>query len=178
MSPLRRGLLIAGLGGLAAGAGVLAHLWRLGAFDPATEPEVGDAILGHRFQQLDGSQQSLTHLRGAVLIVNFWATWCTPCREEIPLFVRLQQEYAGKNLHFVGISIDQADKVAAFAKEFQINYPLVIAGMEGVELSRRAGNKAGVLPYTVVLDRQGRLATSLLGKVDEPRIRAAINPLI
>lgn len=178
MSPLRRGLLIAGLGGLAAGAGVLAHLWRLGVLGTATEPEVGDAILGHRFQQLDGRQQTLEHLRGGVLVVNFWATWCTPCREEIPLFVRLQQEYAAKNLHFVGISIDQADKVSGFAKEFGINYPLVIAGMEGVELSRRAGNKAGVLPYTVLLDRKGRLAVTLLGGVDEARLRAAINPLI
>lgn len=178
MSPLRRGLLIAGLGGIAAGAGVIAHLWRLGALGSASEPDIGDVILRHRFQQLDGSQQTLEHLRGGVLIVNFWATWCTPCREEIPLFVRLQQEYAVKNLHFVGISIDQTDKVSAFAKEFRINYPLVIAGMEGVELSRRAGNQAGVLPYTVLLDRQGRLATSLLGGVDEARLRAAINPLI
>jgi thiol-disulfide isomerase/thioredoxin len=178
MSPLRRGLLIAGLGGLAAGAGVLAHLWRLGVVSSAVVPEVGDTILSHRFQQLDGSQQTLEHLRGAVLVVNFWATWCAPCREEIPVFVRLQQEYAAKNLHFVGISIDQADKVSEFAREFRINYPLVIAGMDGVELSRRAGNKAGVLPYTALLDRKGRLAGTLLGGVDEVRLRAAINPLI
>lgn len=178
MTPLRRGLLVAGLGVLALGGGVITQLWRLGVLGGDAEATAGEAILAHRYQGLDGQPAQLDQLRGQVLIVNFWATWCEPCREEIPMFIRLRREYAGKNVEFVGISIDQASKVIDFAKEFRIDYPLVLAGIEAVELSRLAGNKAGVLPYTVILDRKGRLAGRLLGKVTEQDLRQSINPLI
>jgi thiol-disulfide isomerase/thioredoxin len=170
--------MFAGLGVLALGGGVGAHLWRLGVIGGDADAAAGEAILTHRYQGLDGKPAVLDGLRGQVLIVNFWATWCEPCREEIPLFIRLRREYAGKRVEFVGISIDQAVKVIEFAKDFQIDYPLVLAGMEAVELSRRAGNKAGVLPFTVILDRNGRLAGQLLGKVTEDALRQSINLLI
>jgi thiol-disulfide isomerase/thioredoxin len=175
---LRRGLLLAGLGTLALGGGVSVQLWRLGLIGGDADAAAGAAILTHRYQGLDGGPAGLDHLRGQVLIVNFWATWCEPCREEIPLFIRLRREYAIKKVEFVGISIDQAAKVAEFAKAYRIDYPLVLAGIEAIELSRRAGNKAGVLPYTVLLDRRGRLAGRLLGQVTEAGLREAINPLI
>ncbi len=177
MSPLRRGLLLAGIGGLAAGAGYLSHLLRIGRLD-GVAPESGENILTSRLAGLDGTPQNLSAYRGRVLIVNYWATWCAPCREEIPLFVRLQQEYAAKSIQFVGIAIDQADKVRVFADEFKINYPLLIGGVDALELSRQAGNKAGVLPFTVVLDRAGRIAGTLVGGISEARMREVLRPLL
>jgi thiol-disulfide isomerase/thioredoxin len=178
MTPIRRALLMAGVGGVAAAAGYFANAWRLGVAGPAAEGDVPTAILGSTLLTLDGKPQTLAGLRGRVLVINYWATWCAPCREEIPLFVRLQQEYATKNVQFVGIAVDQADKVRDFAKEFKINYPLLIAGLDAVELSRKAGNKAGVLPYTLVLDRSGKIAASLVGGISEARMREQLTLLL
>lgn len=178
MSPGRRALLFAAAGGVAATAGYFANLWRIGRLGSAPADNAAAEILRSRLTTLDGTQQSLTGYRGKVLIINYWATWCAPCREEIPLFVRLQRDYVDKNVQFIGIAVDQVDKVRDFAREFQINYPLLIAGMEAVELSRQAGNKAGVLPYTLVLDRSGRIAVSLVGVISEARMRAVLAPLV
>ncbi|MGA0023385.1 MAG: TlpA family protein disulfide reductase, partial [Burkholderiales bacterium] len=136
------------------------------------------AILDGPLQTLDGATQNLSGFRGRILVINYWATWCAPCREEIPLFVRLQQEYGTKGVQFVGIAIDQPDKVRDFAREFRINYPLLIAGIDAMELSRKAGNKAGVLPYTLVLSRPGNIAASLVGGISEMRMRAQLDPLL
>ena len=180
MTPVRRALLMAGIGGVAVAAGYFANAWRIGAVGPGpgAESDVATAILGSTLQSLDGTPQTLAGLRGKILVINYWATWCAPCREEIPLFVRLQQEWEAKGVQFVGIAVDQADKVRDFAQEFKINYPLLIAGIDAIELSRQAGNKAGVLPYTLVLDRTGKIAASLVGSISEARMRAQLTPLM
>lgn len=178
MTPVRRALLLAGVGGMAVTAGYLANLWRIGGLGPVPAADAAAAILGSRLTTLDGAEQTLAGFHGRVLVINYWATWCAPCREEIPLFVRFQREYADKGVQFVGIAVDQADKVRDFGKEFQINYPLLIAGMEAVDLSRQAGNTAGVLPYTLMLDRSGRIAASLVGGISEERLRAELARLL
>ncbi len=179
MTPVRRALLMAGIGSVAAAAGYFANAWRVGALGPvAAEADIAATILGSTLNTLDGKPQTLAGWRGRILVINYWATWCAPCREEIPLFVRLQREYASKNVQFIGIAVDQADKVREFAREFKVDYPLLIAGLEAVELSRKAGNKAGVLPYTLVLDRSGKIAASLVGGISEARMRAQLDPLL
>lgn len=171
MTPLRRNLLVAGIGILAAAGGVATHLFRIGRLGGNPSPDIGEAILSGRLSDLDGAPRTLTEFRGRILVVNYWATWCAPCREEIPMFVRLQHEFADKNVQFIGIAIDQADKVREFAREIKISYPLLIGGMDALELSRQAGNKAGVLPFTLVIDRSGRLAAGLVGGLTEARMR-------
>jgi thiol-disulfide isomerase/thioredoxin len=171
-------LLVAGVGGIAVAAGYGANLWRIGALGPAPAPDVVAAILDSRLHTLDGAVQTLSKFRGQVLVINYWATWCAPCREEIPVFIKLQKEFTGNGVQFIGIAVDQADKVRDFAQEFGINYPLLIAGMDAVELSRQAGNKAGVLPYTLVLDRSGTIAASLVGGISEVRMREQLTPLL
>lgn len=179
MTPVRRALLLAGIGGAAAAAGYFANAWRIGAMGSSSaSKDVAAAILGSALQTLDGQAQTLDVWRGRVLAINYWATWCAPCREEIPLFVSLQREYAGKGLQFIGIAIDQPDKVRDFAREFKINYPLLIGGLDAVELSRQAGNKAGVLPYTLLLDRSGKVAASLVGTLTEAKMREYLAPLL
>jgi thiol-disulfide isomerase/thioredoxin len=177
VTPLRRALLVAGLGGMAIAAGYFTHLWRIGALGPVSADSAA-AILSSKLTTLDGRVQNLTRFRGQVLIINYWATWCAPCREEIPMFVRLQDEYAAKGVQFIGIAIDQADKVRDFSREYQINYPLLLAGVEAIDLSRQAGNTARVLPYTLVLDRDGKIAARLVGNLSEARMRKALTPLL
>lgn len=174
MNPLRRNLLVAGIGGLAATAGVVTHLVRLGRLGDSAAPGIGEMILSSRLSDLDGAPRTLAEFRGSILVVNYWATWCAPCREEIPMFVRLQDEFADKSVQFVGIAIDQADKVREFARETKISYPLMLGGMDALDLSRQAGNTAGVLPYTLVLGRNGQVAASLIGGLTEQRMRAVL----
>jgi thiol-disulfide isomerase/thioredoxin len=116
--------------------------------------------------------------RGKVIVVNFWATWCAPCREEIPMFVKLQEKYGSRGLQFVGIAIDQPAKVRPFASEFGMNFPVLIGGAEAIELTRTLGNKASVLPYTVILTRDGRIAATEMGAVKEERFESFLASLL
>jgi thiol-disulfide isomerase/thioredoxin len=173
-------VLFAVVAGLSAAAGVSYHLWSRGSgAGPAMAPDaVVERVLSARVTDVKGGTQSLEQWRGRVLVVNYWATWCAPCREEIPGFVRLQERYGSRGLQFVGIAIDQPDKVAEFASEFRINYPLLLGGLETIELLRQAGNRAGVLPYTLVIDRKGNLVGREQGGLKEASLERIIQPLL
>lgn len=93
------------------------------------------------------------------------------------MFVRLQEKYRDRGLQFVGIAIDQRKPVERFAQEFRINYPLLIGRIDAVELSRRAGNRAGGLPFTIVLDRRGRVAGAVLGELKERKLEGMLASL-
>jgi len=159
----------------AAMGGAAYYLWSRSAESPRVAAE---RVYGARLADLKGGLQSIAQWRGQVLVVNFWATWCAPCREEIPVFVWLQERYGSRGLQFVGIAIDQQDKVAEFAREFRINYPLLIGGPDTMELMREAGNSAGVLPYTLVIDRKGNLVSRESGGLKEAKLLDIIAPLL
>lgn len=164
----------------AAAGGAAYHLWSgsSGADQTRDSKAAVERIYAARLPDLKGGAQPLAQWRGQVLVVNFWATWCAPCREEIPGFVRLQKRYGARGLTFVGIAIDQPDKVAGFAREFQINYPLLVGGMETLELLREVGNRAGVLPYTLVIDRRGNLVSREPGGLKEAKLEGLLLPLL
>jgi thiol-disulfide isomerase/thioredoxin len=168
---VRRYLPFAGIGLLAALAG--GSLWLAGRNAVPPPIEAGPveatpaAIYTARFSDAGGAPRTLAQYAGKVLVVNFWATWCTPCREEMPAFVKLQSRWQGRGVQFVGLAQDDPAKVAAFARELGINYPLWTGGGEVMELSRRLGNRLGVLPHTVVLDPQGHVIVSRIGKFEE-----------
>ena len=111
----------------------------------------------------DGHEQALAQWRGKVLVINFWATWCAPCREEMPQFVATQARDGAKGVQFVGIAVDDVDKVRVFAREIGLNYPTLIGGYGAIELSRTLGNDLAALPFTIVLDREGRVVHTQLG---------------
>jgi thiol-disulfide isomerase/thioredoxin len=129
-------------------------------------------------RDVGGAPHTLDQWRGKVLVVNFWATWCAPCREEIPLFVKLQREYGERGLQFVGIAIDEPGKVQPFAQEFGINYPVMVGGLDTAEWSRRLGNGAGALPYTLIIGRDGVVRATLLGAMKEGALRPYIDTLL
>ena len=146
-----------------------------GAADPTLD---GASLLALALPDAGGREQPLGQWKGKVLIVNFWATWCAPCREEMPQFVKAQQEFGARGLQFVGIAIDQPDKVQQFAAEINLNYPALMGGYGAIELSRTLGNRVGALPFTVVLDRSGRIVHTHLGPVKQGQLDAYIAQLL
>jgi thiol-disulfide isomerase/thioredoxin len=130
----------------------------------------GEAVLATVLPDLDGRETPLAQWRGKVLIVNFWATWCAPCREEMPQFVAVQSRDGAKGVQFVGIAVDQVDKVRDYVKEVRINYPVLIGGFGAIELSKALGNELAALPFTVVVDRAGSVIHTQLGPVNAAQL--------
>ena len=169
-------LLVAAVAVLSGAAGFAYNAWR-------TAPEGGvagasAALLSTRLPDLGGETQSLEQWRGKVLVVNFWATWCAPCREEIPVFVKLQDKYGARGLQFVGIAIDQAEKVRPYAAELKMNFPVLLGAVDAVELTRSLGNRTGALPFTVILGRDGQIAARHTGMLKEDRLEALLSSLL
>jgi thiol-disulfide isomerase/thioredoxin len=136
------------------------------------------SLFGVALPDTKGREQSIGQWKGKLLVVNFWATWCVPCREEMPEFVRAQQEFGQRGLQFVGIAIDDAAKVEAFAAELGLNYPALIGGYGAIELSRSFGNRLGALPFTIIVDRAGRINYTQLGPIKEAQLRTIIGQLL
>jgi peroxiredoxin len=141
-------------------------------------PADAETLLALSLPDAAGKEQSMGQWRGKVVVVNFWATWCAPCREEMPEFVRAQTEFGARGLQFVGIAVDQADKVDQFAKELGLNYPTLIGGYGAVELSKTLGNRLAALPFTIIVDRQGRVAHTQLGPLKPDQLRAIVGKLL
>ena len=169
MSPRRREALILGaVGAAAAGAGLFAGALFLQSGSGAS------ALLSAAYPDVAGRERRLVEWKGRVLVCNFWATWCAPCREEMPMLSKLRDEYAAKGVEFVGIGIDSAAKIRDFLKDYPVSYPLLVAGAEAIDLMRALGNSAGALPFTVVLDRAGAVAYRRLGLLAREDLEKAL----
>ena len=173
MTPRRRDALIVGAVALAAaGAGGVAGALFLQSRSGAA------ALLSATYPDLSGRSRRLLEWQGRPLLVNFWATWCAPCREEMPMLSDLRQKYAAKGVEFVGIGIDPAAKISEFAKSYPVSYPLLVADAGAIDLMRELGNSAGGLPFTIMLDRQGAVAYRRLGPVLRPEIEKVLNDML
>lgn len=148
--------------------------WRSGT----AQPIASDALFAARFVDAGGTMQPLAQWRGQVMVVNFWATWCPPCREEMPELSALQKKYRARGVVIVGISTDNAAKMQEFATGSPVGYPLLAADFDGVRLAESLGNTKGVLPYTVVLGRDGRVMSRHFGRVEAARLEQAITTLL
>lgn len=173
MGLARRELLaLGGVGAAAAVAGALVGALGLQSANGAA------ALLAYSFQDLGGRGTRLRDWSAPVLLCNFWATWCAPCREEIPLLVAARRQYAAKGLEIAGIGVDQPAKLRSFANDFGVDYPILVAGADSSDLMRELGNRAAALPYSVLLDRRRRITYKKLGAWErtelEREIRAAI----
>lgn len=175
----RIGLVIA-IGAAAGVAGFLAnrHLTPGDATTQAVTQETIDALFGLRLPDTDGAEQAMAQWRGKVVVVNFWATWCPPCRREIPDFSAASRALAGQPVQFVGLSIDDADKVRAFDKELDVPYPLLVASPQVLALAAGFGNKAQALPFTVIFDRDGQVRHVKLGTLNRADLEGRIRALL
>ncbi|MCU0805671.1 MAG: TlpA family protein disulfide reductase [Burkholderiales bacterium] len=140
----------------------------------ASPREATQALAKAAFRDLKGAPVSLADWKGQVVVLNFWATWCPPCREEMPALMRYQQRYAPNGIQVVGIALDEPDKVRAFGEELKVNYPLLLGGTELFKLMTQLGNRAGALPFTVIVDRQGNFAAAHLGALTEAQLEKLV----
>ncbi|MCX7218555.1 MAG: TlpA disulfide reductase family protein [Burkholderiales bacterium] len=124
-----------------------------------------------------GAPQKLSQWQGKILVVNFWATWCAPCVQEMPELSTLQTELGKNNVQLLGLGIDSPSNIKDFAKKYAITYPLFSAGMEGTEISCLLGNQAGGLPFTLLISTDGNIIKTYLGRLKMDELRADISKI-
>ena len=136
------------------------------------------AALSAKFRDLDGNYRPLTSFGTPLILVNFWGTWCAPCREEIPILIALQKEFFSPSFTIVGVAIDSPENAANFVMEFGVNYPILVGGGDALAVSKLLGNKSEAVPYTVLVSGSGNILWSHLGVVQEDDIRYAIKDIL
>ncbi len=127
---------------------------------------------------LSGKLHSISEWQGKIRVINFWATWCPPCRKEIPDLIALQQAYATKGVEVIGIAIDDREAVADYLKETKINYPVLMGSDEGVTLARQLGNTVDAIPFTIIVNLQGKIIFRQPGEFSKEKILEIITPFI
>src|SRR5690625_910316 len=142
----------------------------------ATSRSEADILFGLSYPNLNGQKQALSRWQGQSLVVNFWATWCPPCVKEMPELDALHHQFS--STAFIGLAVDTAVNVERFVKKVQVDYPLLLVGHEGIALMRSLGNQTGGLPFTLVLDKNGKLAEAILGEVKPEKLKATLEALV
>ena len=125
----------------------------------------------------NGKLQNLKQYAGKIIVLNFWATWCEPCREEMPELSALHDTYKDKNVLVLGIAVDEAAAISDFVKETKVSYPLLVADMQGMEIASHLGNDKSVLPYTVIISSDGSVAKTYFGRVTKPLLEQTLTKL-
>jgi thiol-disulfide isomerase/thioredoxin len=135
-------------------------------------------LIDFSLPDVSGVQRNVSEWQGKVLVINFWATWCPPCRKEIPEFVALQEQYGDKGLQFVGIAIEEREPVSEYLNTIKINYPILIGGDKGIALAQQLGNIINAVPFTIVVNRQGQIIHRQPGEFSREKILETIRPLM
>ena len=169
MSVSRRGWLYGAAGALAATAGLGAAWWRHATGGGAP---LGAEFWALRFDRPEGGQLVFEGLRGKPLLINFWATWCPPCVEELPLVDRFFRDHGANGWQVIGLAIDQPSAVRRFLERTPVSFPIGLAGLQGTDLIRQLGNPQGSLPFTLVVDRGGGVAARKIGQLDRAQLEA------
>lgn len=141
-------------------------------------PASSEALFASSFVDAKGAPQTIAQWRGKVLVVNFWASWCPPCMDEMPSLNTFHQQYAAKGAQLVGISAEDIDTLKQFKPQASIGYPLLAGDAQAMPLAQSLGNNRSILPFTAVIDKSGRIATILFGKVEIPVLEKAVTPLL
>jgi thiol-disulfide isomerase/thioredoxin len=184
MTTLGRALLYIGVAALAIFAGFLlqnnktsSSLKHMAKNSPVKN-KGANLILATTLPDLQGINQSISQWKGKVLVVNFWATWCEPCRREMPEFIELQDELRNQGLLFIGIALDQKNKVTQYSKEIGVNYPVLLGGIEAMELAEAVGNRYAVLPFTVIFNRNGEIISTHTGRIARDKLEPILKSLL
>jgi peroxiredoxin len=148
-----------------------------GAFT-APETLVGTQRPEFSLPNLKGEPISISRWDGKIVLLNFWATWCPPCRKEMPGFVELQERYDKRGFQAVGIAIDRPEAVARFTKDLNAKYPQLIGREAALEVTSRYGNHLGALPYSVLLDREGTIQFVKAGELSKQALETKLLELL
>lgn len=161
----RRRWLYGGVAAVAAGAG-LGGAWWAERKSGESGDRVDEVFWTRSFTRPDGGELKFAEFKGKPLLINFWATWCPPCVEELPMIDRFFKDHAANGWQVVGLAIDQPSAVRKFLERTPVSFPVGLAGLEGTDLVKQMGNTAGGLPFTLVLNADGSVATRKMGKLD------------
>lgn len=165
MSPNRRRLVLGSVAVAAGAAGAGAAWWRYRTTDASAAAEA--AFWSSRFDTPDGGVMEVARWRGRPLLVNFWATWCPPCVEELPLLNAFQRQHGAQGWQVIGLAVDQPSAVQRFLQKLPLDFPVGIAGLGGAALSRSMGNASGGLPFSLLFGPDGRVRESQVGQLSE-----------
>jgi thiol-disulfide isomerase/thioredoxin len=177
--------LVLALAAVLMAASVAGGLWLIANREPPKSlppPPVVDAaqlsaLYATALPDLEGRSQALAQWRGKVLVINYWATWCPPCIDEMPMLSALHARYAARGVQFVGIAVDDGDKVREFSRRTPVAYPLLVGGAASARITAGLGNAVMAMPFSLVLDRDGRLRTAVLGRLDEGALSRLLDEL-
>ena len=150
---------------LAAGLSGAGWAWWRSMPQPGLPPDV-QAFWGMSFEKPDGGELSIQSFKGRPLLVNFWATWCPPCIEELPLLESIWIKNGPKYLQVLGLAVDQPSSVRQFLARHSLTFPMGLAGLNGTELGRSLGNSVNALPYSVLFNADGRIIAQKMGKLE------------
>ena len=131
-----------------------------------------------KLNDLEGKVRDIKEWDGRVLMINFWATWCPPCRKEMPAFIQLQKKYKDKGLTIIGIALDEKQAVIDFTDPMGMNYPILLGDQDGMPLTTAYGNRLGVLPFTVIIDRHGNIIHRQRNELTFEQAEGMIKPLL
>ena len=145
---------------------------------PPVESVVEQPALDFSFPDVSDKMLAISDWRGKVLVINFWATWCAPCLQEIPEFMKLQAEYQARGLQFIGVAIDEKQPVQAYLERIGINYPVMVAGDAGITLSQQLGNVISAVPFTVIVSQSGQIVFRQPGELSNAQILEYVTPLL
>ncbi|MBS1200796.1 MAG: hypothetical protein H6R27_1474 [Proteobacteria bacterium] len=170
---MNRPAALAGLAAIALTALAAGYYFGRGAPAPEVRPaRPASQVPGLRpvFTLADatGTPRSITEWDGRALVINFWATWCPPCRREIPLLNALQAEYAPRGFEVIGVAVDFRDDVVAYMQDTPIGYPVLIGEQDGLDAARAFGMETAGFPFTIFTDRAGRIVTVHVGELHRP----------
>lgn len=176
MSGALRNSLIAAIGLAALALGFWLALTLRGPSEPATD--AANQALQLALSDLDGQPRKLSEWSGKVQVVNFWATWCPPCREEIPLLIDAQRRFASDGVQIIGIAVDKPAEVANYRAAHGIDYPLLVNDAVALKMMDLFGNRSGSLPFTVILDRENRVVSRKLGAFRGDELDKLLKPVV
>jgi peroxiredoxin len=139
--------------------------------DPAltAAPQIPEFLPSFTLARSSGEQTSIGAWKGKSLMLNFWATWCAPCRREIPLLEALHREWSGRDFTVIGIAVDHRDSVLAFANQYKIPYPLLVGEQDALDVAGALGVASPAFPFTVFTDRRGQVVALFVGELHRPQ---------
>jgi len=154
----------------AGGSGFAVHTY-INKQKMQNNPAIGLQRIEFAAADLNGDIRNIKEWDGKIIFLNFWATWCPPCKKEIPAFIELQKAYGEQGFQIISVAIDNEDDVRDYAEMMGMNYPIFATSSEGPMLAKRYGNGVGVLPYTVIINRDSEISNTFLGELSKKRAK-------